>query len=117
MSVEKSAVREAEPILLRSYAEHRAAGDGPERNAFVEAGPLMSLLYLNNNLHGLHHERPQVAWYALPPQFRAERERLLDQSGNFHFDSYWSVIRRCAFSPGTGPVHPANYFTHTDPGP
>ena len=51
--------------LLRSFAEHRVPEDGT-RSAVVRAGRLMSLLYLNNNLHHTHHARPGVPWFALP---------------------------------------------------
>ena len=51
--------------MLRSFAEHRYAR-GATRTAVVRAGWFFSLLYLNNNLHHTHHERPAVAWFKLP---------------------------------------------------
>ena len=51
---------------LRSFAEHRFADQPEKRTAIVENGGLLGLLYLNNNLHVLHHVRPAVAWYRLP---------------------------------------------------
>jgi fatty acid desaturase len=84
--------------LLRSFAEHRARSEVSERMAIVESGPLMSLLYLNNNLHYLHHREPQVAWYHLPARWRAERDQVLAANGGYHFSGYAEVIRRHALT-------------------
>ena len=56
--------------LLRSFVEHCAVPEGT-RSAVVKAGPLMSLLYLNNNLHHTHHAEPSTPWYALPELHRS----------------------------------------------
>lgn len=56
--------------LMRSFAEHQASFHHDERTVMVKCGPLMSLLYLNNNLHSLHHAEPRVAWYRLPARAR-----------------------------------------------
>jgi fatty acid desaturase len=83
--------------LLRSFAEHQARGEVGERLAIVEAGPLMSLLFLNNNLHYLHHLSPRVAWYRLPGRWRAERAQVLEANGGYYFGGYGDIIRRYAF--------------------
>lgn len=83
--------------LLRSFAEHRARPAVDERIAVVESGPLMSLLYLNNNLHYVHHRTPALAWYRLPARWRAERDAVLAANGGYRYSSYWDVIRRHAF--------------------
>ncbi|HEY5700768.1 MAG TPA: fatty acid desaturase [Gammaproteobacteria bacterium] len=57
--------------LLRSFAEHQASIDHDERTVIVRSGPLMSLLYLNNNLHAVHHAEPGLAWYRLPARARS----------------------------------------------
>jgi fatty acid desaturase len=84
--------------LLRSFAEHRARPMVGERVAVVESGPLMSTLYLNNNLHYLHHQAPRLAWYRLPERWRAEREQVLAHNGGYRFSGYWEVIWRYAFT-------------------
>ncbi len=84
--------------LLRSFAEHRARPEVDERMAIVESGPLMSLLYLNNNLHYVHHRAPQVAWYRLPARWRAQRDEVLNANGGYHYSGYGEVIRRHAFT-------------------
>ena len=53
-------------MLVRSFAEHRAESDVDERTAIVENAPVMGLLFLYNNLHAVHHERPTMPWYRIP---------------------------------------------------
>jgi fatty acid desaturase len=59
--------------LLRSFAEHRADSDVRRRTRVVEAGPLWSLVFLNNNLHIAHHAHPDAPWYCLPRLWRHMR--------------------------------------------
>jgi len=93
--------------LLRSFDEHRAAERPAERCAIIEAGPLMSLLYLNNNLHALHHEEPWLPWHALPSRYRSRREALLAANGGYLHRGYGALVRRHLLVP-RGPVaHPA----------
>jgi fatty acid desaturase len=56
--------------LLRSFAEHQASNRDAERTVLLESGPLLSLLFLNNNLHAAHHAEPGLAWYRLPERAR-----------------------------------------------
>ena len=44
--------------LVGSFAEHRADEIPAHRVAVVERAPVLGLLFLNNNLHALHHARP-----------------------------------------------------------
>ena len=94
--------------LVRSFAEHKAAGTPLERTAVVESGPLLSLLFLNNNLHYAHHERPDLPWHALPAYYRAHRARLLRENGGLLYRGYREILRRFLLRPVDAPVHP--YF-------
>jgi len=79
--------------LLRSFAEHQASFDLDERTVIVKCGPLISLLYLNNNLHSLHHAEPNVAWYRLPARAReCPRERYV-------FRGYGQIAARYLLRP------------------
>ena len=95
-------------ILLRSYTEHRPAPDQAQRTAIVEAGLLMRLLFLGNNFHALHHERPGIAWYDLPHVYRAERERVLANNGVFLFAGYGDIVRRFLWRVKDSPLHPGS---------
>ncbi len=92
--------------LLRSFLEHQARPRVGERIAIVEAGPLFSTLFLNNNLHALHHAEPGRAWYDLPKRFRAHRDELLAANGGYRYSGYTEVILRYLFWPKEHPVHP-----------
>lgn len=95
-------------LLLRSFAEHRAAQGVAQRTAIVENAPVLGFLFLFNNLHAAHHERPLLPWYALPGWYRANRARLIAANGALVYDGYGAVARRFLFAPHDGPVHPAH---------
>jgi fatty acid desaturase len=85
--------------LLRSYAEHLQSPDALGRTAIVRAGPLLSLLFLRNNLHALHHARPGVPWYRL---------RLDPAAGNLTdlvFAGYGEIARRFMIRPIASPIY------------
>ncbi|MDX1711529.1 MAG: fatty acid desaturase [Rhodovibrionaceae bacterium] len=93
--------------LLRSFAEHRAHPKVGRRTAIVEAGALFSLLFLNNNLHVVHHAEPGVPWYRLPARYRAGRRRYLRQNGGYLFaDGYLEIVWRYLLSAKEPPAHP-----------
>ncbi|MFQ5985215.1 MAG: fatty acid desaturase, partial [Alphaproteobacteria bacterium] len=92
--------------MLRSFAEHRAAREVPHRTAIVEAGPLMSLLYLNNNLHAAHHAAADVPWYDLPRLYRKDRTKILERNGGYHFRGYGEQARRFFLRMNDAPLHP-----------
>jgi fatty acid desaturase len=92
--------------LLRSFAEHRAHAAVGERTAVVEAGWPASLLYLNNNLHAMHHAEPWLPWYRIPARYRACRATLLGANGGYHYPGYAAVIARHLLRPKEPVVYP-----------
>jgi fatty acid desaturase len=92
--------------MMRSYAEHRAHDQPGCRTIVVESNPLVSLLYLNNNLHMAHHEVPPLAWYELPAYYRAHKERLLRENCAYVMKGYRSIARRWLFKPKEPVAHP-----------
>ncbi len=93
-------------IMIRSLAEHRAAERPRDRTAVVERAGLLGLLFLNNNLHVLHHERPHVAWYALPSEWRQARAGVLAGWRGPLYRGYRDVARRYAVRPHHPGPHP-----------
>ena len=93
-------------LMVRTFIEHRAHEDPKKRSAVVESGPFFSLLFLNNNLHRVHHAKPAVAWYRLPALYRTERERYLAENGGYLIRGYSEVVRRWLVSPREPVVHP-----------
>jgi fatty acid desaturase len=92
--------------LLRSFAEHRPEAANDKRVGVVEAGPIASLLYLNNNLHVVHHEEPALPWYALPARYRSMRSEILERNGGYAFSGYGTLFARFGLRPKDAPVHP-----------
>ena len=92
--------------LLRSFVEHCAVPEGT-RSAVVKAGPLMSLLYLNNNLHHTHHAEPSMPWYALPALHRQlGGDDVAAQGAGLYRCGYLEVARRNFLRPFCQPDHP-----------
>ncbi len=48
-------------LNVRTFAEHQAHETAGGRTVIVEASPFFGLLFLNNNLHYVHHENPRVS--------------------------------------------------------
>lgn len=92
---------------LRGHAEHHADMATPGRAATVERGGAFALLFLNNNLHAAHHERPALAWYRLPAYHRQHRTRLIAQGAIF-YAGYGEIVRRFALRAHHAPLHPAH---------
>lgn len=92
--------------LVRSFLEHQARPEVEARSVLVEAGPVMSLLFLNNNLHALHHAHPGVPWYRLPVIYRARRAELLAQNGGYRYGGYLEIARRYLLNSKEPVLHP-----------
>lgn len=92
--------------LLRSFLEHQAELLPQHRTAVVSTGPFFSLLFLNNNLHALHHEQPTLPWYRLPEFWKKNRTDILYRNGGYFYAGYGTLFRRYFFKAKTHPRHP-----------
>jgi fatty acid desaturase len=92
-------------IAIRTFAEHQWSERPDGRTIIVERSPL-ALLFLNNNLHLVHHKMPNVAWYDLPAQFRARREEWLHMNGGYAYPGYLALLRDFAFRAKEPVAHP-----------
>jgi fatty acid desaturase len=92
--------------MVRSLYEHRAALNPKARIAINEAGPLMRLLFLNNNYHLVHHDLPALPWFHLPRAYRMRREAYRHKCGGFVIGGYGALLRRYAWRPTDAPEHP-----------
>ena len=91
---------------LRSFAEHNFAETKEERTAIVENSPAFGLLFLYNNLHIVHHNKPALPWYRIPALYRANRDDYIRLNGGLVYDGYWGVAKRYFFRTHHNPVHP-----------
>lgn len=80
-------------LTIRTFAEHRAEAHFKKRTCIIEDRGLFGFLFLNNNLHVVHHNHPTDPWYRMPELFRANREHYLTLNGGYHFPSYWALFR------------------------
>lgn len=92
-------------ISVRTYAEHQWSEHPEGRTIIVERSPL-SLLFLNNNLHLVHHKSPTIAWYRLPKMFRDRREEWLRMNNGYVYPNYFALIKSFAFKAKEPVVHP-----------
>jgi fatty acid desaturase len=93
-------------VFVRSFAEHRAHDAVEKRTAIVENSPVFGLLFLNNNLHVVHHRFPTLPWYKIPAFYRRHREQVLAENGGLVYDGYREVFRRFFAKAHDAPVHP-----------
>lgn len=92
-------------ISVRTYAEHQWSEHPEGRTIIVENSPL-AFLFLNNNLHFVHHKSPTVAWYELPRLFRERREEWIRGNNGYVVPGYFALLRQYAFKPKEPVVHP-----------
>ncbi|MDH5531470.1 MAG: fatty acid desaturase, partial [Paracoccaceae bacterium] len=81
-------------LKIRTFLEHRAHERARGRSVVVEGGMILPFLFLNNNLHCVHHSKPQVAWYKLPAVYAAGRDEYLRRNDGYRFSSYGEIFRR-----------------------
>ncbi|MEM7059818.1 MAG: fatty acid desaturase [Pseudomonadota bacterium] len=103
-------------IMVRSFIEHRATENTDERTAVIEAHWFWCFLFLNNNFHSVHHDRPALAWYLIPAVWRRERNQVLDRNGGYYLPGYGEVFRRWALRRREPVVHPLLHRTGIDAG-
>lgn len=92
---------------VRGFCEHRWAEAVDARTVIVERSRL-SLLFLHNNLHLVHHKQPHLPWYALPAAYHARRPEWLAMNGGYAFAGYRAVLRAFAVQAKEPVVHPAH---------
>jgi fatty acid desaturase len=97
-------------LKIRTFLEHRAHDTARGRSVIIEDRGPLALLFLNNNLHAVHHGHPGLAWYDLPGFYRRHRGRFLRKNGHYFYRSYWEVFARHFLrrkDPVAHPLYPA----------
>jgi fatty acid desaturase len=94
---------------IRPFPEHKYQSGVETKTAMIMAGPFMSLLMLNNNLHIAHHDDPKIPWYRVSELARnvnaIERAR---EAGVLYEGGYAEVFRKFSFTPVDSPVRERN---------
>ncbi|PRY94620.1 fatty acid desaturase [Hasllibacter halocynthiae] len=106
-------------LKIRTFLEHRAHHLPRARSVVIEDRGLLAFLFLNNNLHALHHARPRLPWYALPAAYDAEREATLVRNGGYRYRSYAEVIGTHLLRAKDPVTHPLRegFVPDADPSP
>lgn len=93
-------------LKIRTFLEHQAEERASDRTVIIEDRGPLSWMFLNNNLHVVHHMHPRVPWYRLPAVYFGNRARYLGRNGGYMYRSYAEVFAR-HFLRGKDPVpHP-----------
>lgn len=98
-------------LKIRTFLEHQAHEVARGRTVIIEDRGILAFLFLNNNLHVVHHMHPRVPWYRLPSVYRANRERYLNCNEGYLYTSYGQVFARhflCAKDPVPHPLWPSD---------
>lgn len=93
-------------LRIRTFLEHQAHEQARARSVIIEDRGPLALLFLNNNLHAVHHAHPNVAWYDLPALYRAHSERFLAMNEGYRFAGYGEIFRRYLFRRKDPVPHP-----------
>lgn len=96
-------------LKIRTFLEHRAHEAHRARTVIVEDRGPLALLFLNNNLHVVHHMHPQVPWYDLPAVYRGNRAHYLRRNEHYLYRSYLEVFGKYflkAKDPVPHPIYP-----------
>lgn len=93
-------------LKIRTFLEHRAHERASGRTVVVEDRGPLAWIFLNNNLHVVHHMHPKVAWYDLPQLYAKNREKYLARNDGYRYGSYAEIFRQHFLNPKDPVPHP-----------
>ncbi|MGC6484320.1 MAG: fatty acid desaturase [Candidatus Puniceispirillales bacterium] len=96
-------------LKIRTYLEHRAHEESGKRSVIIEDRGPLALLFLNNNLHALHHDQPDLRWYDLPAAYATRREDILRRNDHYLYRNYGQIFRRYLFRAKDQVPHPLRH--------
>lgn len=81
-------------LKIRTFLEHQAHERARGRTVIIEDRGILAFLFLNNNLHVVHHMHPRMPWYRLPGLYQENKARYLGRNGGYRYGSYGEIFRR-----------------------
>ncbi|MFS4582524.1 fatty acid desaturase [Phaeobacter sp. C3_T13_0] len=93
-------------LKIRTFLEHRAHISPEARTVIIERGGVLGFLFLNNNLHVVHHCHPGVPWHDLPALYHSQRTQFLDHNQGYAYSSYGRVFLSYAWRAKDPVAHP-----------
>ncbi|MDB4086006.1 fatty acid desaturase, partial [Amylibacter sp.] len=76
------------------------------RSVIVGDRGILSILFLNNNFHAVHHSYPSVPWYDLPSMFQLNKDNFLTSNNNYYYKNYFTVFKKYLLVKKEKLVHP-----------
>jgi fatty acid desaturase len=101
-------------LRIRTFLEHQAHEQAAGRSVIIEDRGPLSILFLNNNFHAVHHANPRLPWYRLPAEYARRREEWLRRNGGYSYRSYGEVFARYLLRRKDPVAHPI--WTPPEPG-
>ena len=101
-------------LRIRTFLEHQAHEQAAGRSVIIEDRGPLSILFLNNNFHAVHHAKPRLPWYRLPAEYARRRDWWLRRNGGYSYRSYGEVFGRYLFARKDPVAHPI--WTPPEPG-
>ncbi len=96
-------------LKIRTFLEHQAHEKSRARTVVVEDRGPLSILFLNNNFHVVHHMHPRVPWYELPRLYSKNTDRYLTVNDGYRFTCYGQVFRQHLLKTKDQVAHPLWY--------
>lgn len=93
-------------LKLRTFLEHQADARASGRSVIIEDRGFFAFLFLNNNLHVVHHMHPAVAWYDLPALYRSRRDHYQRRNNGYVYTCYGDIICRYFWRSKDPVAHP-----------
>lgn len=84
-------------LKIRTFLEHRAHERARCRSVIIEDRGPLAFLFLQNNLHAVHHAHPSMPWYQLKAHYMARRAAFLQRNGGYAYRSYAQIARLFLF--------------------
>lgn len=93
-------------LKIRTFLEHRAHQRSEGRSVIIEDRGPLALLFLNNNLHAVHHAHPGIAWYRLPTFYRARKQDFQQRNLGYCYRNYREIFGKYLLSAKDPVAHP-----------
>lgn len=93
-------------LKIRTFLEHQAHDKARARTVIIEDRGPLAFLFLNNNLHVVHHMHPRVPWYRLPKLYQQNKARYLNRNESYMYRSYAEIFGKYLFRAKDPVPHP-----------
>jgi len=102
-------------LRIRTFLEHRAHEKYRSRTVVIEDRGPLSLLFLNNNFHVVHHMHPNIPWYELPALYAERKAHFLRRNDGYVYRNYAQIFRTYLWRAKDPVAHPVWPVRNTAP--